>query len=109
MEAWGKVLNAGQKTFATLMLGLTIYGGYVMAAGGYRVVQRSKQQKAEDNAEVKKVEEVSLITVAVWSATPSCWRAAVTVTCPSLCRKCLTFQKLSKDSHRLVTCMSIRH
>ena len=105
MEAWGKVLNAGQKTFATLMLGLTIYGGYVMAAGGYRVVQRSKQQKAE----VKQVEEVSSITVAVWSAAPSCWRAAVTVTCPSPCRKCLTFQKLSKDSHRLVTCMSIRH
>ena len=50
MEAWGRVLNAGQKTFSTLLLGLTLYGGYVLAVGGYGVVQRRKQQKAEEGA-----------------------------------------------------------
>lgn len=65
MATWGKVLNAGQKTVATLLLGLTLYGGYVMADGGYGVVQRRKRQKGDD-AVVKK-EDVSSSSVLVFA------------------------------------------
>lgn len=77
MEAWGRVLNAGQKTFTTLLLGLTLYGGFVLAVGGYGVVQRRKQQKGAEDAVAavagkEELEASQLHTAAPWSFLLAC-------------------------------------
>ena len=56
--AWSRLADYTQRTFSVLLLGLTIYGGVVLANGGYSVVQRRKKRKAlEDIAEKAKGSE----------------------------------------------------
>ncbi len=43
---WSRVADFAQRTFSVSLLGLTLCGVLVLAQGGYRVVQRRKQQKA---------------------------------------------------------------
>lgn len=58
MMAWSRLADYTQRTLSVMLLGLTIYGGVVLANGGYGVVQRRKQQKVlEDTAEKAKSSE----------------------------------------------------